>query len=286
MKTTLLPFACALAVLGCKTAPPPVADVPIPTVPAQELVIVTQSLTDVAVKFTGSVEAGAQAVTLNKAAYEFVVDGDVLKTGEVALNVQIAPGATQPFSIEQGFTYVKDGEALKAMDARGGALLIALRGTVSATVTIPAQGEAPAVTKTVALPFAHAKEVRTPRLPHVKLVDFEAGRFSESEVQVLFHVGVVNPNPFPITVASLPYTVELAGKKVGEGSIGAGDHVTNASTGVFDVSVTMNEETHGKDVKKIIKGLNVAYAVTGTLKTAMYDEALEAKGEIKLTPPK
>ncbi len=286
MKTWLLSVGCALWVLSCKSAPPPVADVPIPTVPNEELVVVTQNLTDVSVKYTGTVEAGAQDVRLTKAVYEFVVDGQVLNSDESALDVKIAQGQSQPFSIEHGFTYVKDTDALKAMDARGGSILLSLRGKVLATLTIPAQGEAPAVTKTVELPFARAKEVRTPRLPHLKLVDFEAGRFSESEVQVLFHLGVVNPNPFPITVTGLPYQIELAGKKIADATIGAGEKVTNASTGVFDVSVTMNEETHGKDVKKLIKGLIVPYAVTGTLKTAMYDEPLEAKGEIKLTPPK
>ena len=59
-----------------------------------------------------------------------------------------------------------------------------------------------------------------------------------------------------------------------------------ASTDVFDVSAVMNEESHGKDVKKLIKGLVVPYEVKAELKTPLYSEPLSAKGDIKLTVSK
>ena len=248
-----------------------VEEVGAPTVPTQEFQVVSQSLTDCGVKLTGSLEAPA-ALTMEKATFELVVDGTVLKSGEQPLGIAVAAGQSGTFTLEQTFTYVKDTEELKAMDARGGSLLVAIRGNIVTTIA----------GKSVLVPFAKSKEVRTPRLPHVKYQEYEAGRFSESEVQAVFHVGVVNPNGFELSLTNLGYQVTIAGKKVKEDVIGAGERVAPGSTAVFDITATVNEESHGKDVKKLIKGLVLPFVLTGTLKTPLYEEALDAKGDIKL----
>lgn len=277
MRTTL--FALALSLAACKTTAPLVESAP-PTVPQEDLAIVSQTLTEVGVKLTATVEAAQEPITVDSADYEFVVDGNVLRSGNQVLGIGIAPGVKSDVALEQSFTYVKDEADLKAMDTRGGSLLVSLRGTLKVTANT-ANGP-----KKLELPFARAKEVRTPRLPHVKLLDPEAGRFSDSEVQVLFRLGVVNPNPFILSLSSLGYEVELAGKQVTTGSQGQGDKVSPASTGVFDVPAMLSEQSHGKDAKKVVKGLVVPYLVKATLKTALYEEPLEAKGDIKLTPAK
>ena len=279
--------ALVIAVLflaSCKTAEPRPQAAP-PVVAAEDFQIVTQTLTDCAVKYTGTVEATAEPVTVEKAVFEFVVDGKVLKSGEKRLGVEIAAGAKADFSLEESFTYVKDVEDLKAMDARGGSILMALRGNL--VVQVKHTGEDGKVTSSpLQLAFARSREVRTPRLPHLKLQELEAGRFSESEVQITFHLAVVNPNPFVLSMSSLDYVVTVAGKEVANASQGKGDKVSPASTGVFDVQVTVNEETHGKDVQKLIKGLKLPYTVKGKLTAALYEEPLEASGEVKLNPPK
>jgi len=272
--TKTLPLL-ALTLAACATPPPPAPDAEPPTLPDQKFEIVSQSLTDCDVKLVGTLQANTEPVTVEKANWEFVVDGNVRRSGETPLSLSVEPGATGTFEIDQHLTYVKDGDDLKAMDARGGSLLMALRGNL----TVKA-GE-----RTLQVPFARGREVKTPRLPHVKLRDFEAGRFSESEVQAVFHVGIVNNNNFPIVLNGLDYQVEIAGKKVNEGKMGAGEKVAPASTGVFDLTGTINEETHGPEVKKLIKGLVLPYHLTGMMSTDLYDEPLDEKGEIKLNPP-
>ncbi len=281
------PLMLAL-VAGCKTAPEVKADAKPPELPQQDLAVVTQSLTETTVKLSGQILAGDEALTVTGAAIEFVVDGAVIKTGTTSLSLSIAPGQTAPFSFEQRFAYVKDADELKAMDARGGSMLIALRGTLNGTVQREVLVDGKPTTQAVAieLPFARARDVRTPRLPHLKLLDYEGGRFSETEVQVLFHLAVINPNPFPVTLEGISYAVTLAGKKVAEGTQGAGTKTSIAATDVFDVTAVINEETHGKDVKKLIKGLVLPYTVVGELKTALYSEPLSASGEVKLNPSK
>lgn len=288
--TTRSLFAAALLFLaGCKSAPETKADVKEAELPKQDMQIATQSLTDVTVKLTGEILAGDEALTITGAEVEFVVDGNVLSTKNPSLSLNIAAGQTAPFGFEDTFTYVKDGEDLKAMDTRGGSILIALRGNLKGTVqreVAAADGKTSMQAVAVELPFARSREVRTPRLPHLKLGEFEAGRFSESEVQAVFHLLVVNTNNFPVTLSGITYEISLAGKKVAEGTQGVGIKTAIAATDVFDVSAVMNEESHGKDVKKIIKGLVVPYEVKGELKTALYSEPLSAKGDIKLTVSK
>lgn len=279
-------FAAALLCLaGCKSAPETKADVKEAELPKQDMQVATQSLTDVTVKLTGEILAGDEALSITGAEVEFVVDGNVLSTKNPTLNLSIAAGQVAPFGFEESFTYVKDGEDLKAMDARGGSILIALRGNLKGTVqreVAGADGKTSMQAVAVELPFARSREVRTPRLPHLKMGEFEAGRFSESEVQAVFHLLVVNTNNFPVTISGITYEVSLGGKKVAEGTQGVGIKTAVAATDVFDVTALMNEESHGKDVKKLIKGLVVPYEVKAELKTPLYSEPLEAKGDIKL----
>lgn len=283
-------FAVALLCLaGCKSAPETKADVKEAELPKQDMQVATQSLTDVTVKLTGEILAGDEALTITGADVEFVVDGNVLSTKAETLSLTIAAGQTAPFGFEESFTYVKDGDDLKAMDARGGSILIALRGNLKGTVqreVAGADGKSSTQAVAVELPFARSREVRTPRLPHLKMGEFEAGRFSESEVQAVFHLLVVNTNNFPVTISGITYEVSLAGKKVAEGTQGVGIKTAVAATDVFDVTALMNEESHGKDVKKLIKGLVVPYEVKAELKTPLYSEPLSAKGDIKLTVSK
>lgn len=285
MKRSSLLSLCLLVIVGCKTAPEVIDTAP-PTVPQEDFTVVSQNLNQVDVKYTGSVEAGTDPIVLESAKWEFVVDGAVKRSGEDKLGLKAAAGEKVDFSFSESLAYVKDEEELKAMDARGGSLLLAMRGTLVLKVTEPARGDAPAGVKTVELPFAKSREVRTPRLPHIKLVEFEAGRFSEVEVQATFHLGVVNPNPFEIRISGIDYAVSLSGKEVNKGTIGAGERANAAATSVFDVTATLNEESHGKDAAKIVKGLVVPYVLSGTLKTTLTSEPLESKGDIKLKATK
>ena len=280
MKTSRVLFLSAFAFLAaCKSAPETAPEAAPPELVDQNFEIVSQSLTECDVKLKGTVASAEQAVTIEKAKYEFVVDGNVRRSGEKALGIAVPAGGKADFSLDETLTYVKDEEDLKAMDARGGSLLTALRGTLVVTAATPAGP------KTYELEFARSKDVRTPRLPHVKLREFEAGRFADDEVQAVFHLGVENPNPFYLSISGIAYVVTVAGKEMKKGTIGAGEKISPSSTGVFDVTVTVNQDSHGKDVVKLIKGLKLPFTVSGALSAPMYVEPLNAEGEIKLNPP-
>lgn len=279
MRTLLLGLIVVFA--ACKTVEVR-EDVAQPTVTDQDFQLTTQTLTDCTIKFTGALEATAEPLVIEKAVYEFVVEGAVLKASEKALNVNVAAGEKGEFFLEESFTYVKDAAELKAMDSReGGSLLMALRGHLVASMTVT-NADGSSSKKKFDVEFAKSKDVRTPRLPHLKLIEWEGGRFGDTEMQVIFHLGVVNPNPFSISLTGLDFAVSLAGKEVAKGSLGAGEKVGPASTGVFDVTALLNEDSHGKEAEKVIKGLVIPYQLTGLLKTPLYEEPLTKAGTVKL----
>ena len=274
MKTLSTVFVLALFAVGCKAAEVK-ADVPVPTVPTQDLLVTSQSLTEFKLKFAGKLQA-SEAVTIEKATYEVVVDEKVVKKGEAVLNLQAAANAATDFSIEEATQYVASADELKAMDARGGSLLCAIRGTL----TVKGAG------RTDQVQFARSREVRVPRLPHAKFQELEAGRYSEDETGVTFHIGVNNPNPFEVKVTSIKYTVLLSDKQVADGEIGKGERVSPSSTGVFDIEAKASAETHGADIKKLIKGRNLTYVIKGELAAELFAEPFEFKGTITLPASK
>jgi LEA14-like dessication related protein len=209
---------------------------------------------------------------VEQAEYELVVDGAASPKVTQPLKVTLAAGERRDFTLEQPFTFVTGEAGLKALDAKGGALLMALRGTLS--------------TSAGPLELARSKEVRTPRLPHLKLLEYEAGRFSSTEVQVVFHLGVVNPNPFDITLSWLDYTATLGGRVVSKGAVGAGERVGAASTGVFDVTAVLDEASHGAEAGALVKGLAIPWELTGLLRTTVSTELLQTHGTVKLNAMK
>lgn len=266
---------CVLVASSCKTVPKDGGGAV--TLPTQELQVM-QTLTEFKVTLAASVQSPS-AVTLDKAVFEFVVDGKVVHKGERALNLHVPANQATPFTLEESAAYVKSADELKELDARGGSLLAALRGRlmVAATDDQPARE----------IEFARSREVRVPRLPHVKFQEFEAGRYAEDEAGVLFHVGVVNPNPFQVNISSLTYKVELAGKQVAEGVVGKADRVDPSSTGVFDIEAKADASTHGAaDVKKLIKGKVIPYVLSGAMKSDLFEEQFSFKGEIRLNTSK
>ncbi|HEY1087549.1 MAG TPA: hypothetical protein VGE37_07640, partial [Archangium sp.] len=121
---------------ACKSAPEVVADVAAPELAKEDFAVVSQSLTQADVQYTGTLAAGGEAVTLEKAKWEFVVDGAVKSSGEDKLGLSAQAGETVDFKLDETLQYVKDEEELRAMDTRGGSLLLALRGTLFVNVTV------------------------------------------------------------------------------------------------------------------------------------------------------
>lgn len=266
-----LPLVLLGALLACKGAPETKPSAVPPSVVSQD-VSVAQELSDFTVTLKGKLTSAA-ATHVDKASYELVVEGNVVKTGDTQLNLDIPAGGTVDFSVSDTGKYVKSADELKAYSDKGGTLLTALRGKLH-------------VRGGGTVEFAKSKEIRVPRLPKVKLNDPEGSRFSDEEVNMVFYIAVENPNPFPLGISGLNYTIWVQGKQLHEGKQGAGEKVAPSSTGVWEVQVPFNKETWGADVKKQLKTNTLAYEVKGALKGDLLEIPYEYKGDLKLNVSK
>ncbi len=277
MNVRIQPIIVAITssfVFSCAGTPKQTATAKPPEITSQEL-NVQQDLMTFDLQLVGQVSSPVGA-TVEKAEWEMVVEGEVVKRGEANLNVSVPAGGTAPFNVGASGGYVKNMEELKAMSERGGSLLTALRGNL----VVNQDGN------TVKLPFARSREVRTPRLPTVRLQELDAARYSPEEANVVFYLGVVNNNPFPLKVNDLTYKISVQGKQIAEGTRARGDAIDAAGAGVFEVQVGVNKDTYGPDVKKLIQTLTLPYLVAGELKGELFTVPYQLNGDVKLNVSK
>jgi LEA14-like dessication related protein len=258
VKPSLLPTALASTLfaslwLGCASAPSRPASPP--TLALQETTVLSQGLTDVTLRYAGQVVSPAPGV-LERADYELVSDGQVVKTGSAPLNVPLTPGQQTSFSFQERAAYVRGPEDLKALSAREeGSMLVALRGTL--TVRSGKEVET--------IPFAASRAVRVPRLPQVVVESLDAARYSATQVNLTLRVGVRNPNPFPLRVDHLTYTLTVGGKELEKGTLTKADTVEASATGVYPLEASVSPATWGPEVKGLIAKGSLPYRVQGEL---------------------
>ncbi len=256
---------------GCASTPSPAASAAPASLTSEEASVASQGLTEVALRYSGQLTSPGPAV-VEKADYEVVADGQVVKTGTAPLGVTLAPDMATPFSFQADAAYVRTPEDLQALSQRGGTLLVALRGTL----TVRAGGAVQT------LPFAASRPVRVPRLPVVRVESLEGARYSEEKVDLVLRLGVDNPNPFPLRLDGLTYALSVGGRKLGEGRRGRHDTVDAAATGVYPVEVAVTQETWGPGVKALIATGTLPYVVAGELTGPLVRVPYSLSGDVKL----
>ncbi|MFP2960098.1 LEA type 2 family protein [Myxococcus sp. 1LA] len=241
------------------------------TLTSQRTVVASQGLTDATLRFEAQVTSSGEGV-VERADYELVADGQVVKTGTAKLGVALTPGAPADISFEERAPYVKNAEDLARLSTQEGTLLLALRGTL--VVRSGGQEET--------IPFAASRSTRMPRLPTVVVEELDGARYSDEEVQLNLRIGVRNPNPFPLRLEGLTWTASVAGKTLDSGTLAQADTVDASATGVYPVELAVTKDTWGPEVKALImKGL-LPYGVTGEVTGPLLRVPYSLTGEVKL----
>ncbi|HVG60774.1 MAG TPA: LEA type 2 family protein [Hyalangium sp.] len=273
----LVPLAVpALATVWLACASTPSKPTGTPTLELQEATVPTQNLTEATVHYAGQVVSPVPGV-LERADYELVSEGAVVKTGTAMLNVPLTPHQTASFSFQERAPYVRSLEDLKALSSQGGTMLLALRGTLTVRSGQDVQ----------TLPFAASRSVRVPRLPEVVLESLDAARYSATEVNLTLRVGVKNPNPFPLRLSQLTYNLWVAGKSLGEGTLAKGDTVEASATSVYPLEGSVSPSTWGSEAKGIIAKGVIPYTLEGELTGGpLLKVPYSLKGSVKLNVSK
>jgi LEA14-like dessication related protein len=247
-----------------------------PLLALQEATVPTQNLTEATVHFAGQVVSPIPGV-LEKADYELVSEGQVVKTGTATLNVPLTPNQAASFSFQEPAPYVRGPDDLKALSSKGGTMLLALRGTLTVRSGQDVQ----------TLPFAASRSVRVPRLPEVVLESLDAARYSATEVNLTLRVGVKNPNPFPLRMSQLTYNLLVGGKSLGEGTLAKGDTVEASATSVYPLEASVSPSTWGSEVKGLISKGVLPYTLEGELTGGpLLKVPYSLKGSVKLNVSK
>ena len=260
MPRTRLGFLMLLAV-GCASAPvrgPSAA--PAVELTSSEVVVAEQDFEHLQLRFDGSL-TGTPGAKVTAARYELVADGKVVRAAEAKLDVVLGQGATD-------FSFPAEGAPPKGEAPE----LVALRGEL----VVVNDGQLGSVA------FARSLEVRPPKPLTVRLKDHDAGRYSPEEANVVFYVGVDNPNGFLVRLGALDYKVAIAGKQLSEGTVGESDAIAPSSTGVYEVQVELKRDTFGPDVGKLIRANKAPYRIEGTLRLGQVEQPFAIAGEIKL----
>ena len=254
---------------GCASAPTRPSSPAVLT--AQRTVVASQGLTDATLRYEAQVTSPGEGV-VERADYELVADGQVVKTGTAKLDVALTPGAPTDLSFEERAPYVKNADDLARLSAQEGTLLLALRGTL----VVRSGGQEQTI------PFAASRAARIPRLPTVVVEELDGARYSDEEVQLNLRLGVRNPNPFPLRLEGLTWTASVAGKTLDSGTLAQADTVDASATGVYPVELAVTKETWGPEVKALIsKGL-LPYGVMGEVTGPLLRVPYSLTGEVKL----
>ncbi|WP_342379114.1 LEA type 2 family protein [Myxococcus stipitatus] len=255
---------------GCASAPVSPAS-RVVTLTAQDTSVVSQGLTEATLRFSAQLEA-ASAGQVERADYELVSEGKVLKQGTTKLGTPLAPGAPVALSFEERAAYVQSPEDLARLSAQGGTVLLALRGVLVVRTGDTEQK----------LPFAASRGVRVPRLPTIVVEELDGARYSAEEVQLNLRLGIRNPNPFPLKLSGLTWQVAVAGKAMDSGMLAQSDSVDASATGVYPVEVSVTKDSWGPEVRSLISRGILPYGVTGELTGPLMRVPYSLTGEVKL----
>jgi LEA14-like dessication related protein len=99
-------------------------------------------------------------------------------------------------------------------------------------------------------------------------------------------LGVKNPNPFPLRLEQITYTLEVAGKMLDEGTLAKADTVDASATGVYPLEASVSESTWGKDVKGLISKGTLPYTLKGEVKGPLLRLPYSLEGNVKLNVSK
>lgn len=236
---------------------------------SQELSLTDQRMTGFGVRLAGQLSS-PYSMKLERASYVLVLDGKEIKAGEKVFQTAVGAGQPLAFQIDEtgGYGTRSDGQA----PAEGREVLVALRGTL-----LVRRGD-----RQERIAFARSKQLLRPRPPRVELRQLDGARYSDEEVNLVFFLAVVNPNPFPVRLAAFDYAISIGDKQLGEGRLAQGDQLGAGASGVFEIQLALNRETYGPQVARLIRTQTLQYRVAGEVRGDEFRNPCDLRGEVKL----
>ena len=119
--------------------------------------------------------------------------------------------------------------------------------------------------------------------PEVKVVDFKLADLTQEGVAVVLNLNIKNPNPIPINLDSVNYSLLVSGEKVTEGVFDKGIQIPASGEGQLAVPLKFQFKSVGNLLSGLINRSFVKdYELTGSAKLGIFSIPFTKKGEINL----
>ncbi len=217
---------------------------------------------------------GTRPAKVVEAHYWLLIGGENAAAGVVPIGVALAPGEVKSVEVKAPLRFAESPVAAETA-SKAKSFDYALRGELA--VLLGTDGERPSSSK---LQFARGSAVRSPAKPTLALDTFELMGNQRMGLTATAALAVKNANPFPLAIDGITWTMLLAGKEVGSGTIAKGSTLKGNSETTFHLAVTHDPSALKKLGLPYSGKLN--YALASQLSLSGAQIALDAKDEAQI----
>jgi LEA14-like dessication related protein len=126
------------------------------------------------------------------------------------------------------------------------------------------------------------REIATPLLPKPILEEAQIASVDEGvKGTAFFKLGIDNPNVFQVKVDGFTWGVTVGGKVMREPGEASWENVPASSVASFEDSVQLDEETFGKEVRKLLSEPSVSYVIEGRMEVRGIAREFRFEGEME-----
>lgn len=120
--------------------------------------------------------------------------------------------------------------------------------------------------------------------PEVNIANFKLTNITAQAVSMDLILDVNNPNPIPLNLDSVDYSLNFSGEKVTAGTMDQGVKIPASGKGQVTVPLTFAYNSVGSLLSGIMnRNFKKDYELTGTAKVGIFSIPFTKKGEVNLT---
>ena len=129
-----------------------------------------------------------------------------------------------------------------------------------------------------------AVDIRSPLLPKVRIINVESSRPETGVLAFTFLLGIENPNPWDVRVGKLTYTSKLGDLTLPSTNLPLESRVPGSNEMRYEISVGVNADNAGKELKTILHATDLPWTFSGTLTVGGLDVPIDLTGSTAVSP--
>lgn len=237
---------------------------------SQDVHLLEQTLGGAKARYAASILGPHDGATIDRVDWRVTYDGEEIAHGTETPNLPFDENGNAPLTLVLPVPYAKDAAALRALDGKK-KVKLGIEGSFHFKHGLLYDANAA---------FRLVSDVTPPRLPRIKLARVDGARFSTGVSQVALTLEVTNPNPFPILLSEVPYSVGLGGQRASDGVALAGEPINGNGSVTYPVQAYLDPPSEDPDDWP--RRTKVEYWLKGAVRGALFDVRFAFDGTAKL----